>query len=174
MAQPRPLGGLVSAAQSGDAAALSDLLEELAEQLLPLAAALAGQPGEAEVLLQDTLTRVFERIGQVRDRHSIGAWARRILIRSFIDERRSSRNQRIVELEVAAAQVAPERPDEFIDLRRAVERLPKRDRALLVMHYWLGLTLEDCAHEFGVPTGTAKSRLNAALRRLRASLGEQL
>jgi DNA-directed RNA polymerase specialized sigma24 family protein len=40
-----------------------------------------------------------------------------------------------------------------------------------VLHYWQGLTIDECAGELGVPSGTAKSRLNRALTRLRADVG---
>ena len=66
----------------------------------------------------------------------------------------------------------PERDGaELIDLPAAVLGLDRRDRALLVLHYWQGLSIADCARELDIPEGTAKSRLSAALARLRKRLG---
>jgi RNA polymerase sigma-70 factor, ECF subfamily len=59
---------------------------------------------------------------------------------------------------------------EQLDLRNAVGRLDRRDRALLVLHYWQRVPIAECARELDIPEGTAKSRLNAALRRLRREL----
>ena len=61
---------------------------------------------------------------------------------------------------------------ELIDLRQSVAQLPRQDRALLVLHYWQGLSIAECARELDVPEGTAKSRINRALGRLRERLEE--
>ena len=55
-------------------------------------------------------------------------------------------------------------------LLRQVCRDPRQDRALLVLHYWQGLSIAECARELDVPEGTAKSRINRALGRLRERL----
>lgn len=164
---------LTRAAQRGDAAAMDSLIRSLADHLMPLASALAGGSGEADSLLGDGLSRVYERIGQLERPEAVTAWARRILVRRFLDERRWLRRRprcSIDSVEVAAPQTL--RPED-IDLRQAVGRLERRDRALLVLHYWRGLSIAECAEELGVPEGTAKSRLSAALRRLRAEMGEE-
>ncbi len=61
---------------------------------------------------------------------------------------------------------------ELLDLRSAVARLSREDRALLVLHYWQGLSIADCARGLGIPDGTAKSRLNRAISRLRDAMAE--
>jgi RNA polymerase sigma factor (sigma-70 family) len=163
----------VLAAQSGDERALESLVRWLAPELMPLASTLAGGTGEADALLGDALSRVCERIGQVERPEAIYSWARRILVRRFLDERRWLRRRprcSIEGIEIAAPQNL--RPD-LIDLRGSIARLPRRDRALLVLHYWSGFSIRECAEELGIATGTAKSRLNAALRRLRREMGEE-
>ena len=163
---------LARAAQGGDALAMDALLRGLAAHLMPLASALAGGSGEADAILGDGLSRVYERIGQLERPEAVAAWARRILVRQFLDERRWLRRRprcSIESVEIAAPHAL--RP-ELIDLRLAVARLPRRDRALLVLHYWRGLSIAECAEELGIAPGTTKSRLNAALGRLRGCMGE--
>jgi RNA polymerase sigma-70 factor (ECF subfamily) len=58
-----------------------------------------------------------------------------------------------------------------LDLRNAMLQLGPRDRALLVLHYHDGLTLEEAATSLGMSGGAAKSRLHRSLRRLRTELG---
>jgi RNA polymerase sigma-70 factor, ECF subfamily len=57
-----------------------------------------------------------------------------------------------------------------LDLRKAVVQLKPQDRALLVLHYHNGLTLEEAATALGLSTGAARSRLHRSLRRLRVEL----
>ena len=56
------------------------------------------------------------------------------------------------------------------DLRNALVRLKPPDRALLVLHYHDGLSVEEAATALGLSTGAAKSRLHRSLRRLRTEL----
>lgn len=163
---------LARAAQRGDDAAMESLIRSLADHLMPLASALAGGSGEADSILGDGLSRVYERIGQLERPEAVTAWARRILVRRFLDERRWLRRRPSCSVDgIEIATPSAIRP-ELIDLRQAVMRLSRRDRALLVLHYWQGLTISECAQELDMREGTAKSRLNAALRRLRVEIGE--
>jgi RNA polymerase sigma factor (sigma-70 family) len=163
----------VLAAQRGDDAALESVVTKLAHELLPLALALTGGSGDADRLVGDTLSHVYERLHQLDEPAAILVWARRILVRRFLDERRWSlrRPHCSIESVQVAGGTAP-RP-ELIDVRVAVDLLPKRDRALLALHYWQRLSIAECAAELGIPEGTVKSRLNSALTRLRRVLKEE-
>ncbi len=162
----------VIAAQRGDDAALTRLIRTLADDLIPLASALTGGSGEADALLGDALSRVYERLGQLEEPGAVHAWARTILLRLFLDQRRWLRRRPTCRIEAAEnVGVTPADPA-LIDVREAVKTLDHRDRALLVLHYWQHFTIAECARELGVPEGTAKSRLNSALLRLRTRLGE--
>jgi RNA polymerase sigma factor (sigma-70 family) len=163
----------VIAAQRGNAAALERVIRALADELMPLAAALTGGSGEADALLGDTLSRVYERLDQLEHPAALHAWARTALVRRFLDQRRWLRRRPTCRIDAAEnVGITPEGP-EMIDLRDAVRTLDPRDRALLVLHYWQHFTIAECARELGIPEGTAKSRLNRALARLRKRLGER-
>lgn len=164
---------VVRAAQAGDERALEVLLTTLAHELMPLAGALTGGDREADELVGDTLSRVYERLGQLEEPTAALPWARRALVRRFRDGRRWHSRRPTVPIEtVVIARPDQARPD-LIDLRTAVRGLSRADRALLVLHYWQGYSVRECALELDIPEGTAKSRLSKALRRLRARLGEE-
>ena len=55
-------------------------------------------------------------------------------------------------------------------LERAFRRLTLEQRAVLVFHHYVGLSLPEVANHLGIPLGTAKSRLHHATAALRASL----
>ena len=160
----------VLAAQDGDADALAAVLRSLGERLLPLASALCGGTGEADALLGDTLSRVYERIGDLREPEAILSWSRRVMVRKFIDQQRWFRRRPKVSINSVEIAVPFGTSAEQLDLRHAVGKLHRRDRALLVLHYWQRVPIAECALELDIPEGTAKSRLNTALRRLRREL----
>ena len=163
----------VIAAQRGDDVALAALVRALADELMPLASALTGGSGEADAILGDALSRVYERLGQLEEPAAVHAWARTILLRRFLDQRRWLQRRPTCRIEAAeSVGVTPADPG-LIDVRDAVRTLDRKDRALLVLHYWQHFTLAECARELGIPEGTAKSRLNRALLRLRKQLGER-
>jgi RNA polymerase sigma-70 factor (ECF subfamily) len=55
-------------------------------------------------------------------------------------------------------------------LERGFKRLPVEQRAVLVMHHYLGLRLTEIAETLGVPEGTVRSRLHYATLAMRAVL----
>ncbi|TMB94927.1 MAG: RNA polymerase sigma factor [Chloroflexi bacterium] len=174
MAGTQPLTNpLVRAARAGDSHALEEIVRALADELMPLASALTGGSGEADALVGDTVSRVYERIDQLRDDAAILPWARRILVRRFLDQRRWSLRRPQCSIEGIEIPTAIGTSAEVVDLRQAVASLSREDRALLVLHYWQGLSISECARELDVPEGTAKSRINRALERLRRRLGER-
>lgn len=52
----------------------------------------------------------------------------------------------------------------------ALRRLDPRHRAVVVLHYFLGMPLPEVAASLGIPLGTAKSRLHYSLASMRASV----
>ena len=56
----------------------------------------------------------------------------------------------------------------------AMQRLDDAGRAIVVLHYFLGLPLTDVAATLGIPIGTVKSRLHRALGEMRIAVGAEL
>ena len=67
-------------------------------------------------------------------------------------------------------------PDDYLTvddrdlLERAFRRLTVQQRAVLVFHHYLGLSISEVAVRTGLPVGTAKSRLHYAIKALRGSI----
>jgi DNA-directed RNA polymerase specialized sigma24 family protein len=56
------------------------------------------------------------------------------------------------------------------ELDHALASLDADHRVVVVMRYWQDRTVEDIADRLGIPSGTVKSRLHNALKRLRSNL----
>lgn len=57
--------------------------------------------------------------------------------------------------------------DEIQELWKVVNSLPWKSKEIIVLHFYSEFTLKECSHVLGIPLGTAKSRLNTALKQLR-------
>jgi RNA polymerase sigma factor (sigma-70 family) len=166
----------VRQAQAGDREAFETLVEQHATQLYRLAAAIVGA-ADARDLTQESFVAAWTDLPRLRNADAFAPWLRRICInrcRNWLRQRRSSVS---LEADEALAASLPDRHPDFRDavhtralLEPAFERLSPDQRALLGLHYSIGLSLSECADAMGIRTGTAKSRLNVALSVLRAAL----
>ena len=137
-----------------------------------LARAILLDDGEAEDAVQEASLAAWRRQGTLRDPARFDAWFERILVNQCRDQLR--RRKRTVQL--AAPPIGFEAAADPIDtgadaeLDQAIGALDADHRIVVVMRYWQDRTVEDIADRLGIPTGTVKSRLHHALKRVRAHL----
>jgi RNA polymerase sigma-70 factor (sigma-E family) len=126
----------------------------------------------ADDLTQVAITSLYTHWHRARDASSTDAYARTILVRAFIAERRSPWTRR-VQLDgryPEHAAVAADH-DARLDVRTALAALPPRQRATVVLRYCYGLPIGQTAKELGCSEGTVKSQTAKALTALRRALG---
>lgn len=142
--------------------------------LLRTAYLLSGDQHQAEDLVQTTFAKLYLAWDRVRDRESVDAYARRILVNEHnsLWRRAWKRNERPTE-------VLPEAPivDEYDDgtgteLWAAVQTLPRKARAVLVLRYYEQLSEAETAEVLGISVGTVKSQTSRALATLRDRMKE--
>lgn len=141
-------------------------------QLRRYALALTGNGHDADDLLQTTLVKVYLAWDRMDDRGHPAAYARVTMARSYVSAwRRWGRS-------VTPTADPPERPtpdaDDAADrdlIWRGLQRLGRRQRAVVVLRYFEDLDLAAIADTLGISTGTVKSQLSRALAHLRDSLG---
>jgi RNA polymerase sigma-70 factor (ECF subfamily) len=128
----------------------------------------------AEDAVQGALITAWRELRTLRDSERFEPWLHRILVRECYAEARRQRRW-AVDIRVLPAEGRTD-ASEFLtvhdrdQLERAFRRLTLEQRAVLVFHHYLDLTLADVAERLGIPVGTAKSRLHHATIALRASL----
>jgi RNA polymerase sigma-70 factor (sigma-E family) len=143
--------------------------------LLATAYLLCGDWHRAEDLVQTALTKLYQAWPRIRRRGSPEAYVRTVLLRTGIDAKRRAWNrERTVERLPDVAAPAPGGFEDRDEIVGVLATLPARQRATVVLRYWLDLSVEQTARELGVSVGTVKSQTAKALARLRDQLGIQV
>ena len=166
---------IVLRAQHGDRDAFARLATEAIGAMDRLARLITRDPDHARDAFQNALVRAWRDLPTLRDPALFDAWLRRITVRCSLDELRGRRGRRVIEVELTEIHhpLVDDTTASTADreaLERAFRRLGPEDRALVVMHYYLGLALPEAADALGIPLGTAKSRLSRGRASLRAAL----
>jgi RNA polymerase sigma-70 factor (sigma-E family) len=126
---------------------------------------------QADDLVQTAITSLYVHWRRARAMDSIDGYARTILVRAFLSERRGGWARR-----VTLASPLPDRPglapdaDGALDVRAALAGLPPRQRATLVVRFYCDLNVEQSARVLGCSPGTVKSQTAKALAALRRAL----
>ena len=139
-----------------------------------LAAVLCNDWQRADDLVQATLVKLYVHWGRVRAATHPDAYARAVLVRESIHERRSVWVKRVsLGGKVTDSPTAEVDQDAVLDLRAAVAALPARQRATLVLRYYCDLNVEQSAEILGCSPGTVKSQTARALDAVRRALGPE-
>lgn len=124
----------------------------------------------AEDLLQEGLLKTYQAWHRIDDKNVAGAYLRRTMTNHQIS---SWRKRRIDEYPTDLLPDSPTSDESFdqvelrLVMRKALMRLPERDRELLALRYYGSYTDSEIADELGMSVGTVKSAMWRALRKLR-------
>ncbi len=168
---------LLAAFAGGERAALGELADRHERALLGLARGLLGSRSAACDAAQEAWVRVIRHAKGFRGQSSVKTWLYRIVINecSEVRKRLGRERDRAGALEsmppAGADQEAPEDGGDD-EIRRAVDSLEESRRVVVLLCYSAGMTHEVAAEVLGVPVGTLKSRLHAALTTLRRRMTE--
>jgi RNA polymerase sigma-70 factor (ECF subfamily) len=166
---------LVRRAARGDADAFDALARDRIDRLYAIAIRILRDHHDAEDAVQQALWTAWSDLPGLRDAARFDAWLYRLVVRACYRAGRSRRRR------ASVVQIAPEMEElpgvadadgvtDRDSLERAFATLSTEQRAVVVLHHYLGLGLDEIAAVVGVPHGTARSRLHYALRRLRSAI----
>lgn len=169
-----PDATLVESAASGDRDAFAALASTRVDRLYATATLMLRDRTRAEDAVQEALVRAWRDLPALRDHGRFDAWMRRLLVHACYDEaRRHRRHRGNVTLLPQHDRGVPDSSGalaERDEIDSALTRLSTDHRAIVVHHYYLGLSLPEISDALGIPLGTAKSRLHHARLALRDSL----
>ncbi len=165
---------LVERAMAHDHEAFSELARLTIDKLYAIARLILRDDHRAEDAVQEALVATWRDIAALRDPERFEAWQRRLLVHACYREARRGKKRSRIELHIpgfdrgqpdASAAVA-----DRDEIERVFRTLTPDQRAIVVLRYHLGLTVEETAATLGLPTGTVKSRLHRITKALRARL----
>ena len=173
--------------RGGDRAGLGQLVRRYERGLFALLVRMTGDPHRADDLFQETFLRAVKSAATFEAGKRFRPWLTAIAVNLVRDEGRRRKLRGEVNLDGAASEalqgqaLAPEatpaedaeRADEAGRVRAALECLTGKEREVVLLHFYDGMTLTEVAEALAVPAGTVKSRLHAALMRLKGILAER-
>jgi RNA polymerase sigma-70 factor (ECF subfamily) len=166
---------LVVGAQGGDLDAFSALTAGRTGRLFAVARLILRHDELAADAVQDTLLQAWVDLRGLRDPDRFDAWLHRMLVRACYRAAKRRRNREITEITLDPMH-EPAAPDAQRGLAvrdqldRGFRRLSPEQRAVIVLHHYLGLSLAESAEILGIPLGTMQSRLSRAMQAMRAAL----
>lgn len=179
---------LMAAVARGDERAFEKLVARYQLPLINYFFPLAWDRHIAEDLAQEVFVRLYTSCGAYAPTGRFTSYLYRIARNCWIDWRRQSKRRRLersldadeegsVSLRETLAVMAeqPEdtaRKEEFVKgLIQAVGGLPAEHKEVFILSQVEGLRYRDIAEILDIPEGTVKSRMNAAMRKIRESVG---
>lgn len=164
---------LVAAARDGDHEAFEVLAAGAADRLYAIARLILRDVDLAQDAVQETLVHAWRSLPTLRDLDCFDAWLHRLVVNACMDVIRSRKrlraNVHLIEVDVPHGDDTSDVADRD-QLQRGFRRLRPEQRAVVVLHYYLGLTLPEVSTTLQIPVGTAKSRLHYAMEALRAAV----
>jgi RNA polymerase sigma-70 factor (ECF subfamily) len=163
----------------GDREAFELLYERYARSVLGLALRRLGDRGRAEDAVQETFASIWRAARSYEpERGPGGPWLYAVA-RNAISDRGRARPEPPAEAaeEPAAEPGPPERAEnDWLSWRvhRALAELPERERVVIELAYYGGLSQSEISESLSVPLGTVKTRTRAGLSRLADELEEEL
>lgn len=176
---------LVLRFQQGERAAFEELVARYRDRIYNYLRAMTGSDADAEDLTQEAFVRAFVNAGSFRREASFHTWLYRIAYNGYLDAVRKQKRRPAISLDQSAVEDedAPEFPDpsagpedhvQRLELQgvlvAALQRLPEKLRAVVVLHDVHGYSYEEIAAVVRCPVGTVRSRLFHARQRLRRKL----
>ena len=159
---------LIEAAQTGDRTELGRLLEAVWPDAYRLAYSILCDRAAAEDATQDACITICRTITSLRSAAAFRVWTYRIIVRAAMQIHR-----RKPDFEGMSQSAQPPDPAEIVDLWHALAEIPRHLRAIVVLRYFEDLNSREIADVLGIPDGTVRVRLAAAMRRLRPLLSDE-
>ncbi len=171
---------LVTRVLQGDEKAFGDIVDQYSALMLRTATMIVADRDIAEDVVQDAFIQAWHHLPDLREAGALRPWLMRIVVNQCISfKRRLARTtafvrQSLSEQEIdLTAQIADHhkgRLERDWDLAQAIDELPAKQRIVIVLHYYNGMTLPEMAKVLQTSENTLKKRIQAALNNLRRVL----
>lgn len=177
---PAEEADLIARAQSGDVEAFCELAASHQRSLYVLALKYSGNHHDAEDLLQDVMLNAYRAIRQFKGLSSFRTWLARIMMNSFLNQKRKSdplaptKRPDTIEEDPPSFALKPRNSEGAVHNGLVVQQIlgllgsvPERQRLMFLMKHQEGMTCEEIADTMGTSVGTVKKTLFRVVDRLR-------
>jgi len=174
---------LIQRAAAQDREAFSQLYDRFSSLVFSLAMRMLRAQSDAEDLLQEVFMQVWRQAGSYsQERGSPEAWIINIARSRAIDKLRAirRRDKSFILTDDPAAAESPDNVESAVGeseaklaMNSALANLPEAQRRVLELAFFSGLSQTEIAERLAEPLGTVKTRMRAAIQRLRGILGTQ-
>jgi RNA polymerase sigma-70 factor (ECF subfamily) len=174
---------LIRRCQRGDELAIGALIRRYQNYVFRLCFLVMRSEQDAEDMTQETFIRAFRALPrfEIREGASFEAWLYRIAVNACRSRMRRKWYQVLPWPSPAPDIVAePEaQPDRLVikderrnEILQAIDSLGEKHRLVVILRYYAGLSNEEIAQTLSIPSGTVRSRLHTARKRLKAVLAD--
>ncbi|MCX8052720.1 MAG: sigma-70 family RNA polymerase sigma factor [Armatimonadetes bacterium] len=179
-----PDAGLVARVKGGDAGAFGQLVARHQRAVYAIVSRMVSDRDEVDDIVQDVFVQAFKSLGGFKQEAAFRTWIYRIAVNTTIKHMKKARVRRGASIDDPANGLngslvsngsddpndAVEKAERREAVRRAVETLPERHRAVVALHYFQNLTCDEIANIMGCSVGTVWSRLHYACKKLKGQL----
>ena len=158
-----------------DEAEFAELVAAVSPRLVRTGFAICGDRQLAEDAVQSALVTAYRQWKRVREASSPEAYLRKMVVNQLLGWRRRKWFTSTTAMGRGAEPTQASHESRVVEHQyvwTAVSGLPSRQRAVIVLRYYEGLSEAEIADVLGIRPGTVKSQAAAAVTRLRAALGE--
>jgi RNA polymerase sigma-70 factor (ECF subfamily) len=150
---------------------LDDLYTASYRRLVAQLYAVTGNRQEAEDVVQEAFMRALPRWEAVQGYDSPEAWLRTVALNLARSRWRRAKRGAAALVKHGVPDAAPELSPDHVALMSAMKGLPEAQREALVLHHFVGMSVDEVAASIGAPSGTVKARLSRGRTALAAVLG---
>lgn len=166
---------LMERVSQGDAQAFQQLVDSGIDRVLSVARRMLGDEAEAEDIAQEVFLRLWRQAEKWEGgRAQVSTWLYRVTVNSCIDRMRGRREDTVAELPEIPGEATQQHTLEETDLQQYVEaalqKLPERQRAALVMFHYESLSMKEVAETMDISVDAVESLLARGRRALKKSL----
>ncbi|MEC0239997.1 sigma-70 family RNA polymerase sigma factor [Paenibacillus dokdonensis] len=176
MNYPSEYTRLIALTLDGSRDAFGELYEVTIKDVYKTVYFLIREPSDAEDVIQEIYIQVYRSLGKFDINRPFRPWLMGVVMRQIQSHRRKSwTNVRAIKKaeQIDQAAVVYDFSSEVINkvsnrsLLASVDRLPYKLKQVVILHYLNDYTQEEIAHTLEIPLGTVKSRIHAALQKMR-------
>ncbi len=152
---------------------MSKLILENKESYYRLAFSYVRSRDDALDVIQEAIVKAFSSRKDLKDTDSLKSWFYRIVINTALDSLRKNKKYTYLD-EEQWEDISSENSESYedVDLHKALEKLPPKNRTIIILRYFEDMKLSEIARILGENENTVKTKLYSTLKKLRLELAE--